>query len=140
MAVAWLSTPATNLLFVHDKTFCPELRHLKDYIGSRLGVNTPLNADSPCKLKYPPSKSFAASARLVTYTTIDSCAFGTSLRVSHDNSEILTLFSFFSISAEIAVLVQHGGPARVVYLDRILPVLRHARRLCRCEQHYEFAS
>jgi hypothetical protein len=71
---------------------------LKHCIRPCLGSNTRVKADSPSTSKYYPSKSRAASARLVTYTTIDPYAFGESFRLSYDSLAIFTSFSFSSIS------------------------------------------
>jgi hypothetical protein len=82
---------------MHEKALCPRPRQLKHCIGPRLGSKTRVKADSPSTLKYWPSSSLAASARLVTYTTMDPYAFGGSFRLSHEIFAILTSFSFSSI-------------------------------------------
>jgi hypothetical protein len=84
--------------FVHEQALCPRPRHLKHCVGPRLGSKIRVKADSPSTLKYWPSRSLAASERLVTYTTIDPYAFGKSFRLIHETFAILTSFSFSSIS------------------------------------------
>ena len=76
----------------------PSSRHLKYCFGPRLGSNTRVKADSPSTSKYLPSRSFTASARFVTYTTIDPYAFSESFRLSYESLAIFTPFSFSSIS------------------------------------------
>lgn len=83
---------------MHETALWPTPKHLKRWVGPRLKLRSRVSADSPSTTKYMSFRSLAASARMVTYTTIDQYAFSGSFQLSHDSLTAFMLFSFSSIS------------------------------------------
>jgi hypothetical protein len=89
VALAWLGAPATNLRFRARESFISKAQTLEALHRSTPGLEDTGKADSPSTLKYWPSSSLAASARLVTYTIIDPYAFGRSFQMGGHGSQML---------------------------------------------------